>query len=185
MSMRIAVYCSARQDIRPEYQEAATIIGRLIGTGGHTLIYGGLALGLMDTVSRSTKENGGKVVGIVPVTRTISIADVNDETILVADLNERKAKMITLADAFIALPGGYGTLDELMSTLAFLKFTSNDTKPIIVANIGGLFTPLVQQLRHLCSLGLMENSILQRIHVADSANECWSMLEQATQAPQK
>lgn len=174
--MRIAVYCSARQDIPAEYHEAAATVGSLIGTGGHTLIYGGLSLGLMDTVSRSAKEHGGRVVGIVPVTRVAHTAAVNDETIQVADLNERKAKMITLADAFIALPGGYGTLDELLSTLAFLKFTSNDTKPIIVVNIGDVFSPLLQQLHHMCSLGLTESAVIQRLKVATSAGECQSML---------
>ena len=183
--MRIAVYCSARQNIAVEYQEAASAVGHSIGAGGHTLIYGGLSLGLMDIVSRPTKKAGGRIVGIVPVSRTGLTSDINDETIQVADLNERKGRMITLSDAFIALPGGYGTLDELMSTLAFLKFTSNDTKPVIVVNTGGLFDPMLQQLRHMEALGLTDKSILKRIHVADNADECCRMLHEAATAPQK
>ena len=94
--MRIAVYCSARQNIAVEYQEAASAVGHSIGAGGHTLIYGGLSLGLMDIVSRPTKKAGGRIVGIVPVSRTGLTSDINDETIQVADLNERKARMIPL-----------------------------------------------------------------------------------------
>jgi len=170
--MRIAVYCSARQNLPADYRQVADVVGRVIGQGSHTLIYGGLSLGLMDTVSKAAKESGARVVGIVPVSRKPFISPTNDETITVTDLNERKARMIILADMFIALPGGYGTLDELMSTIAFMRFTSNHSKPIIVANIGGVFNPLIEQLYRMADLGLMDPSVTNMLHLANTPDEC-------------
>ena len=178
--MRIAVYCSARQNLPAEYRQVADVVGRAIGQGSHTLIYGGLSLGLMDTVSQAAKETGARVVGIVPVSRKPFISPANDETIMVTDLNERKAHMITLADMFIAMPGGYGTLDELMSTIAFLRFTSNHSKPVVVANIGGVFNPLIEQLHHMTGLGLMDPAVTEMLQIADTADECARIITQST-----
>jgi hypothetical protein len=180
--MRIAVYCSARTNIASEYHDAATVVGHYIGRHCHTLVYGGLALGLMDTVSRAANEAGAHVIGVVPESRVANISPANDETITVAGLHERKAAMIDMADAFVVLPGGYGTLDELLSTLAILRFVSDFSKPIIVVNIAGLFNPLLQQLRDMVERQLLDDATLRMIQFIDDADGCCRLLDVAAKA---
>ena len=176
--MKVAVYCSSKNDIASQHIENANIIGKWIGTNKTTLIYGGINLGLMKAVADTAKSLGGKVVGIVPVSRKNNTYPKNDENIIVDDLNDRKAKMIMLADVFVVLAGGYGTLDEFISTLTSLSFANDKTKSIIVLNYNGIFNHTFAQLKQMTQNGLMDSNILQRVKIAITATECCELLQQ-------
>lgn len=179
--MRIAVYCSSREDIDVCYKESAQIIGECIGSHSASLIYGGVDKGLMKIVSSAVKQNGGRVVGIVPVTRK-SVRNIHDdEMIISSDLNDRKAKMLRLSDLFVVLPGGYGTLDEFVSTFTSLAFAQNKTKQIILLNQNHLFDATLAQFQAMIEDRMMEKELLQRVKVVTTACECCSMINQFIQ----
>lgn len=160
--MNIAVYCSARRDIAPGCFEDARTFGRWIGASGHTLIYGGLAKGLMEAVAQATADAGGKVVGMVPQSRLESIHPANTVSIHVDTLHERKQMMEQQADVFVALDGGTGTLDEVMSALAS-GFFFNEPKPILMLDRDGLYRPLIAMLEEMNRRGLVSRSQIDNI----------------------
>lgn len=160
--MKIAVYCSARTGLPENVIDDARLIGREIGSAGHTLVYGGLSLGLMDVVARAVSEAGGRVMGVVPASRQDRQNPVNSVNILVNSLHERKQIMEENADLFIALDGGYGTLDEIMSALASMSFF-NDPKPLLVLNRDNLYTPLQIMFDEMVARRLMFPEVASRI----------------------
>ena len=160
--MKIAVYCSARTGLPAEVIEDARTLGNAIGKGGHTLVYGGLSMGMMDVVSCAVAEAGGKVTGVVPATRQDRENPVNSVNILVNSLHERKQIMEENADLFVALDGGYGTLDEIMSALATMSFF-NEPKPLLVLNRDNLYTPLQLMFNEMETRGLMTPQVAGRI----------------------
>ena len=140
----ICVYCSSSDAIAPAYFEVARELGAQIAVRGNTLVYGGADLGLMGAVARAVHDGGGRVIGIIPQTlqeRGITY-DVADETIITRDLRERKAQMAARADAFVTLPGGVGTLEELLETLT-LRQLQEHTKPIVLLNANDYYAPLL------------------------------------------
>ena len=168
--MNIAVYCSARTGIDPVHIEDARALGHWIGSNGHTLVYGGLSLGLMDTVARATSEAGGKVIGVVPQSRVEFQNEGNTVKIAVTNLHERKAIMEENADAFVALAGGYGTLDEVMSALASMTFF-REPKPLMLLNRDGLYTPLIDMLRNMADLRLVNPAVTEGILLPTNPDE--------------
>lgn len=160
--MKIAVYCSARTGLPENVIDDARLIGREIGSAGHTLVYGGLSLGLMDVVARAVSEAGGRVMGVVPASRQDRQNPVNSVNILANSLHERKQIMEENADLFIALDGGYGTLDEIMSALASMSFF-NDPKPLLVLNRDNLYTPLQIMFDEMVARRLMFPEVASRI----------------------
>lgn len=175
--MRIAVYCSSKDGISAAYQRDAELIGRCVADLGCTMVYGGLNLGMMRIAAEAAKAAGGRLVGIVPIKRKDYINPANDENVLALDLNDRKAKMELMSDIFVVLPGGYGTLDEWISTFSFLTFTSDMHKPIIVLNHGGLYDPTLRQLQLMVEHSLLDPRQLERIKVARDADECRTMIK--------
>ena len=117
--MNISVFCGATLPRNPEYIHAARHLGQLLAQGGHTLLYGGSNLGLMGTVSGAVLEGGGRVVGVIPsfFTEEIILSQPVTELVRVATIAERKEYLIAHSDAFIALPGGIGTIDETFEVL--------------------------------------------------------------------
>lgn len=176
--MNIAVYCSARTAIAPECFTDARTLGEWIGSHGHTLVYGGLAMGLMDAVATSTASAGGKVIGVVPATRMERQHPANTVNIPVCSLHERKQTMEEQADLFVALDGGYGTLDEVMSALASMSFF-NEPKPLLLLNRDGLFNPLMDMLGEMVRRGLMFPEMLARITLCPAVDYLISQLEAA------
>lgn len=175
--MNVVIYCSSKENISQEYKTAAAIIGQWIGSHNATLVYGGINLGLMKIAATETRNAGGRAIGIVPIDRKAMEYPHNDESIYVADLSERKARLIELGDVFIVLPGGYGTLDELMSTFATLTFTNDRNKSIIILNQDGLFDNTLAQLHTMIDNGLMLPDTMQRLKVVTSATECCEILQ--------
>jgi hypothetical protein len=160
--MNIAVYCSARTNIAAECFKDAATLGHYIGSNGHMLVYGGLAMGLMETVATATAAAGGKVMGVVPATKLQRQHTANTVSIPVSSLHERKQTMEEHANVFVALDGGYGTLDEVMSALATMSFF-NEPKPLLLLNRNNLYTPLIEMFNEMVSRKLMYAEVLNNI----------------------
>lgn len=142
-SKAICVFCSSSNDASAPQVEAAEALGTLIGRKGHRLVYGGTTVGLMAVVARAATAAGGTVTGIIPQQMVdLGIANKADsEQIITRDIRSRKAMMEANSDAFIALPGGFGTLDEAMEILS-LKLLGRHQKPIVFVNIDGFYNHL-------------------------------------------
>src|SRR6056297_1486751 len=144
--MKICVFSSSSNAIDPVYFEEARMLGRLIGQQRHTLINGGANVGLMEAVTIAASKAGAKTIGIIPE-RFIrrSLASVNaHEVISTRDMQERKAKMREMSDAFIALPGGFGTLEEILEVLT-LRQLSFHVKPVVFINTNQFYKHLFKQ----------------------------------------
>jgi uncharacterized protein (TIGR00730 family) len=146
----ICVYCGSGPGRSPVYADAARALGRSLAENDIALVYGGGGLGLMGEVARSTLEAGGKVTGIIPDFLTVREHMLKEVTDLVvtADMHERKKLMFERSDAFVALPGGIGTLEELVEQMTWAQLGRHN-KPIIVANIDGFWTPFLHLLTHM------------------------------------
>lgn len=177
--MKIAVYCSARGEIGRECFADAERLGRWIGENGHMLVYGGLAMGLMDAVARATAGAGGKVMGVVPEARMARQHPCNTVNIPVCSLHERKQVMEENADVFVALDGGYGTLDEVMSALASMSFFG-EPKPLLLLSRDGLYDPLLEMFDRMVERRLMCADVPRRLEVCASADELISALNRLT-----
>ncbi|MFY1825546.1 TIGR00730 family Rossman fold protein [Myxococcus fulvus] len=157
MSVRsVCVFCGSRPGTRPEYTEAARELGTELGRRGMTLVYGGASVGLMGTVAAATLAAGGQVVGVLPHfmgAREIAHLGLT-ELIRVDSMHERKALMATRADAFVALPGGFGTLDELFEIVTWAQLGLHQ-KPMGLLDTLGFFQPLVALSRHLAAEGFV------------------------------
>lgn len=179
--MNIAVYCSSRNDLPQVYVNMAEMLGTWIGTNGHTLVYGGVNAGLMHITAQAVHDTGGKVLGIIPEF-FIHRADVlNDELITTRDLNDRKSRMIAMADAFVILPGGIGTIDEWISTLAQLTISDNDNRGIIVANHEGMYDGTIRQLMDSSNSIFSRGKDLNRSIMVDDAAQLIEQLNKLQQ----
>ena len=137
--MNICVFCSAN-DVAPQYVAAAEKLGRWLGREGHTLVYGGANLGLMEAVARAAHEAGATVVGVVPaiLEKTGRASDHIDVRVLCDSLDDRKAIMVERSDLFVALPGGVGTLDEIFTVVAAASIGYHH-KRVVLLNIDGFW----------------------------------------------
>ena len=146
----VCVYCGSGLGKNPSYTAAARTLGAELAAHGIGLVYGGGSLGLMGEVARSTLDNGGRVTGIIPgfLTDKEQMMRDADELIVTADMHERKRIMFERSDAFVALPGGVGTLEELVEQLTWVQL-GRHTKPVVVANIDGFWNPFLSLLTHM------------------------------------
>jgi hypothetical protein len=146
----VCVYCGSGKGRNPVYAAAARKLGRALAQGGIGLVYGGGSLGLMGEVAQATLKAGGKVTGIIPafLSNKEKMLKSVDELIVTDDMHERKMLMFQKSDAFVALPGGIGTLEELVEQLTWSQL-GRHTKPIVVANIDGFWTPFLKLLGHM------------------------------------
>ncbi|MFI4859800.1 MAG: TIGR00730 family Rossman fold protein [Phycisphaerales bacterium JB063] len=150
----ICVYCSSSDHIDPAFRAPAKRLGQLIAEHGDRLVYGGGSVGLMGDCARAVHEHGGKVVGVIPESLTqAEVAYHNaDELIVTQTMRERKQIMDDKADAFVVLPGGFGTLEELAEILV-LKILNYTDRPLIVVNPDGFYDPLVTLFQHFVDHG--------------------------------
>lgn len=150
MSKSICVFCSSSNHVHDQFFDAARELGLGIGQRGGTLVFGGTDLGLMRTVARAAHEGGGRVLGVIPEAFKIKgIAyEAADELIVTDDLRQRKSVMESRSDAFVALPGGFGTLDELVEILT-LRLLQLHQKPVLLVNTAGFFDPLLEMFERL------------------------------------
>ncbi len=146
---RICVYCGASDGVNGEYLASASALGAEIARRGYGLVYGGGGVGLMGAVARSVAQHGGAVHGVIPtplMSKEIAGEPVGDLEI-VDSMHTRKARMAELSDAFVALPGGFGTLEELFETITWTQLGIH-RKPIGLLNIAGFYDPLLAMIEH-------------------------------------
>src|SRR3954468_4531352 len=176
----ICVYCGSGFGSDPLFVETAAELGRLMGEHGINLVYGGGNVGLMGTVARAVLDNGGHVTGIIPdflKAREKMLDDVQ-ETIVVSDMHTRKRIMFERADAFVALPGGIGTLEELVEQMTWSQL-GRHTKPILMLSTKGFWKPLLTLLAHMRDQGFIRPGLELNYLVAERVEEVIPMLENA------
>jgi uncharacterized protein (TIGR00730 family) len=146
----VCVYCGSGPGTNPHFVEAAVELGKTFAENGIRLVYGGGSLGLMGAVAKSTLDHGGTVTGIIPDflrARENALTRVQ-EMIVTPDMHERKRLMFERSDAFVALPGGIGTLEELVEQLTWQQL-GRHSKPVLLANIDGFWEPFIALLTHM------------------------------------
>lgn len=167
----VCVYCGSGLGLNPAYRVAARTLGAAFAANDIGLVYGGGSLGLMGEVARSTLDSGGRVTGIIPsflVEKEAMMRDV-DEMIVTEDMHERKRLMFERSDGFVALPGGVGTLEELVEQLTWVQL-GRHTKPVVVANIDGFWTPFLSLLTHMKMDTFIRPGLDVRFTVVDDAS---------------
>lgn len=183
MSQAIAVYCGSRFGDGPAFRAAAHALGQLIGRTGRTLVYGGGRVGLMGTVADATLAAGGHVVGVIPqalMDREVGHAGLT-ELHVVQTMHERKQLMATRADAFIALPGGIGTLEELYEVWSWQQLGYHD-KPVALLNVDGYYDALLEFTRVTHARGFVSDAQFSALMVDDDAAR---LLERVCEAAAK
>lgn len=168
----ICVYCGSGPGADPAYTIAARTLGRSLAERNIGLVYGGGGIGLMGEVAEAAIAHGGRVTGIIPEFLTVreKIKQTADELIVTQNMHERKQLMFDRSDAFVALPGGVGTLEELVEQLTWSQLGQHK-KPIIIANIEGFWTPFLELLTHMESQAFIRPGLVLDFIVVDRADE--------------
>lgn len=168
----ICVYCSSSNAIADRYPPVAEALGREIARRGHSLVYGGGAVGLMGVLAHATHEAGGVVTGVIPakLQDREGIAYDADDLIVTETMRERKGIMFRRADAFVVLPGGYGTLEEFMEVLTLKQLGYHD-HPIAILNVDGFFDTLLDFFEELRGGRFAREAIGDLVHVVSTAEE--------------
>jgi len=178
----ICVFCASAAGVSPIYLEAATDLGRLIAQRGYGLVYGGATVGAMGAVADGALAAGGKVVGVIPdVIREREIDHKGlTELHVVRTMHERKALLAARADAFIALPGGYGTLDEFIEIVTWAQLKIH-AKPCVLVNLpvnsGGFYDGLLRFFDHTVAEGLIQPENRGLVQVAADPKEALDLVE--------
>lgn len=176
--MKICVYCGSRHGAQPAYAEAARAFGTLIGRHGHGLVYGGGNVGLMGVVADAVLAAGGPVVGVIPealVQREVGHQGLSEQFV-VPDMHVRKRMMAERADAFVALPGGIGTLEELFEVWTWGQLGLH-AKPCGLLDARGFWRPLVVLADHLADSGFLRAADRARLLVGSSPAELLDRFE--------
>ena len=159
---RICVYCGSSARVDEVYRAAATRFGVILAKAGIELVYGGGRVGLMGLLADAALASGGRVTGIIPThlhSQEIGHTGVN-ELIVVDNMHQRKRQMFEMSDAFVVLPGGLGTLDETLEIITWRQLGLHD-KPIIVVDVAGYWTPLIELIEHAVASGFANRRSLQ------------------------
>jgi len=168
----ICVYCASSSQVKPSYFEATARLGKIFAKANISIVYGGGSRGLMGKLANSTLEAGGKITGIIP--RFMCDVEWNHtgltELILVNTMHERKEKMAMMADAVVALPGGCGTMEELLEVITW-KRLGIFTKPIVIVNLEGYFDALITMLDRAVDEHFMRNEHREMWKVVDTPEE--------------
>ncbi len=178
MSQAICVYCGARAGADPAHEAAAHQLGTALAARGWTLVYGGGNVGLMGVLARSALTAGGEVIGVIPqalLDVEVGLRDVS-QLVVTDTLRERKAIMDSRADAFVALPGGFGTLEELMEVLTLRQLRYHN-KPIIIVNQNGYYASLLSLFDHLLEQGFIARQQMDLFDVVADVDEAVDRLE--------
>jgi uncharacterized protein (TIGR00730 family) len=181
---RVCVFCGASSGRAPAYVAAARSFGDAVARRGLGLVFGGGRVGLMGAVADAALAAGGEVIGVIPqslVDRELAHEGVTRLEV-VDSLHERKARMAELADAFVALPGGFGTLDELLEQLTWSQLGLH-ASPIGLLDVEGYWRPLIALARHATEEGFVRESDLAAIAVADDATSLLDRLDRMRGAP--
>src|ERR1700735_4194161 len=155
----ICVYCGSSPGTDPAFMEAARDFGKVLAHNGIRLVWGGGSIGLMGAVAAAVMEHGGEATGVIPefLTAKEQPKQLAQEQIVTRDMHERKRTMFDRADAFVALPGGLGTLEELVEQMTWAQLGRHQ-KPILIANLNRLWNPLLVLICHMRRLGRVPSS---------------------------
>jgi uncharacterized protein (TIGR00730 family) len=174
---KVCVFCGSSLGVRPEFRAEAATLGRLLGEAGLGLVYGGAQVGLMGALADAALAHGSKVTGVIP--RALAGVEVAHQglsrLVLVETMHERKALMAQEADAFVALPGGFGTLDEFFEILTWAQLGIH-TKPCLLVNTTGYYDQLLGFLGVAIDQGFLKPENRGYIHVAQNAVEALSRI---------
>ncbi len=178
MSLSICVYCGSGDGADPRFAEAARVLGRDIAARGHRLVYGGGDVGLMGETARAVKAAGGHVTGVIPhfLMRRERLAMNIDDVVLVDDMHQRKMIMFERSDAFVALPGGIGTLEELVEQMTWAQLGRHG-KPIVIADIAGFWRPFADLIAHMRMSGFIRDGIEVGTLTAEKATDILPIVE--------
>ncbi len=177
MSMSVCVFCGSAPGARPSYSAAARDLGGALGRAGMTLVYGGGRLGLMGIVADAVLQAGGRVIGVIPrmlIERELAHPNLTRQHV-VSTMHERKTLMAELSDAFVGLPGGMGTFDELVEIVTWAQLGLH-AKPVVLANIDDNFRPLYAMLDHAVTEGFVTPISRARWRNADSVTSVMQIL---------
>ena len=181
----LCVYCGSRNGDDPRYAEAARALGTALGEGGHRLVYGGGQAGLMGAVADATLAAGGQVLGVIPrrlVARELGHRGIQ-ELRVVDTMHERKLQMAQAADAFVALPGGLGTLEELFEAWTWQQLGYH-ARPIGLLDAAGFYRPLLEMLAHTRDAGFVDAAQVNRLRVDTDARRLLKTLrDEAAASP--
>ncbi|WP_407518730.1 TIGR00730 family Rossman fold protein [Methylobacterium oryzisoli] len=176
----VCVYCGSGFGTDPAFREAARGLGRALAEAGIGLVYGGGNVGLMGTVAGAVLDHGGHVTGIIPdfLKSRERMLDAVQETIVVPDMHTRKRLMFERSDAFVAMPGGIGTLEELVEQMTWAQL-GRHTKPILLLSVAEFWTPLLTLLDHMRRNGFIREGLDLNYLVANRPDEVVPMLRDA------
>jgi uncharacterized protein (TIGR00730 family) len=180
---KICVYCGSGPGTDPAFIESAIAFGKILADNGIGLVYGGGSVGMMGEIAKSVLDHGGDVTGIIPefLTQREHAMRGALTLIITKDMHERKRKMFELADAFVALPGGVGTLEELVEQLTWVQL-GRHKKPVLLANINSFWQPLCALLDHMKQLQFIRGDLDFELLVADKVGDILPMLKKAAQS---
>lgn len=178
--MNICVYCGSSSGNDKSISEQAILLGKLMCAKGHNLVYGGASRGIMGILADSMLQNGGEVVGVIPKNlfkKEIAHQGIT-KLITVDGMHQRKSIMADRADAFLALPGGFGTLEELFEIITWNQIGLIN-KPVVVYNLGGYFDSLINMIDHAVENGFINPKNRGILQVAETLEDCLKFCEQA------
>ncbi|MBB4199421.1 Rossman fold protein, TIGR00730 family [Rhodoblastus sphagnicola] len=176
----ICVYCGSSPGHDESLMRAAEHFGRILAENGIGLVYGGGNLGLMGAVARSALDAGGRVTGIIPgfLAKREHMLEAVQDLLVVEDMHSRKRLMFENADAFVAFPGGIGTLEELVEQLTWVQLGRHD-KPVLIADLSGFWAPLLALLDHMRETGFIRRDYEARYLIADRVEDILPALRAA------
>jgi uncharacterized protein (TIGR00730 family) len=179
----VCVYCGSSAGKDPAFLRGAEVLGKSLALGGVRLVYGGGSVGMMGAVARAVLKHGGNVTGIIPefLFRREQPDAQNEELIVTRDMHERKQKMFERADAFVALPGGIGTLEELVEQLTWVQIGQHK-KPLLLVNINGFWEPLRDLLEHMEKHGFIYGDVKNSLLIADRPEDVLPKLHEAARS---
>ncbi|UZE47439.1 TIGR00730 family Rossman fold protein [Rhodopseudomonas sp. P2A-2r] len=176
----VCVYCGSGPGTNPSFVESAIALGKSLAENGVGLVYGGGSIGLMGAVATSVLDHGGTVTGIIPdfLTKRENALSRAQEMIVTHDMHERKRLMFERSDAFVALPGGIGTLEELVEQLTWQQL-GRHSKPILLANIDNFWEPLLELLDHMRSTAFIRPTLPLEVLKAERVEDILPRLRAA------
>ena len=177
---KICVYCGSGPGTNPAFLQSATTLGKAMAESGIGLVYGGGDMGMMGAVAAAVRDNGGELTGIIPefLLNKERAGHRSAGLIITKDMHERKRKMFEMADAFVALPGGIGTLEEIVEQMTWAQL-GRHKKPILLANIHNFWDPLCALLDHMKATTFIRAEMNFDLLVADKVDDILPMLQKA------
>ena len=174
---RICVFCGSSSGYDKEFSKQADLLGKCFVEKKIDLVYGGTDVGLMGTIANSVLKDGGKAIGVIPdFIKEFKLAHQNlSELFVVSTMHKRKAKMAELSDGFIALPGGFGTLEELFEILTMSQL-SLYKKPVALLNVNGFYNDLIMMMKNMVEKGFLQQINLDLLIVSDNIDELISKM---------